>query len=390
MRSIRFSDQVLADSYEDDEQEDDNNLQMRNLRPKRASAFKAPPSIAASDTSSAAGFSRTRRPFHATTAAIARTYADPQQQPPPPPNNPGFNNALYPRSTQEFLDEYEYRGFDQASSVTTGSPYSPRSGDSSSYNYSNGTAVKNAVSILKNSGATLPRPHSRASLAYANTNGNALNRGRVHSMDFSNRPLMMEQQQLHYNNRPPSSLRGGYGNNGGTNWTSQNMNERNGSVVSSCSSSAVSSRFRAMNNNVNNNLNGGGRYFSDVANTRIIPNPMDNNNPADRPPPPTTTTTPQPPQPAPLMPKRATSTQIIATRTVKPLCGDCACIQRVRGGELDESGQPQSTPIGVLFTIFLVFSFVVVSGVMLYLRGGLFFIRVFTPFPFRPTYQLFT
>ncbi len=360
MRSIRFSDQVLAanDSYED---EDDGNggLQMRSLGRRRAAYhYSKAPSIAASDTSSAAGFGRAnlRRPFN--TAALARNYSVDH------PDGAGLNNALYPRSTQEFLDEYEYRGLENASSVTTGSPYSPRSADSSSYNYSNGggsAAVAppiRAAPILKNSGSTLPRPHSRASFAYGsnnyvngnnNNNNGGLTRGRVHSMEFASRePQMM---------RPPSSLRATSSVING-NLGDQQLRpplQANGSVVSSCDSSVMSRTYnrQVMNNN--------GRYFSDASVTgqssmgmrtptpaRIIDNPMDE---VSKP------------------PKRTTSAQVIASRPSRPCC-ELSCLQRIRGGSVDENGQPQTTPIGVLFTIFLVFSFVVVSGVMLYLRGG--------------------
>ncbi len=159
----------------------------------RPPAFhRAPPSIAASDTSSAAGFRPSSRLHHSSSVEyqsgmgggggplrpLCRSYAvDAGDY----GNGNGGVNALFPRSTQDYLDELEYRGSLGGSavdgsgggppppgvppSVTTSSPYSPRSGDSSAYNP--GTTPQAMPPILKN--GTLPR--SRAGSAYS-TGGN--------------------------------------------------------------------------------------------------------------------------------------------------------------------------------------------------------------------------
>lgn len=64
----------------------------------------------------------------------------------------------------------------------------------------------------------------------------------------------------------------------------------------------------------------------------------------------------------PAMPKPSSNGVITAVAT-KPCC-ECNCFKR------DTGGGPQQTPICLLFTIFLAFSLLLVSGVMLYLRGG--------------------
>lgn len=243
-----------------------------------------------------------------------------------------MNNALYPRSTQDIMDDMEYHGFDNNSSSVTTSPYSPRSAEDSSSNYNasvSGATVRSAPSqpILKNGGGTLPRSHSRASTSYGTLDRTKPNHSRYNSMDFT---------------RPPSSARSVPMNNNNVNNPTTNLSVGNGSVVSSCSSSVMSSRFR------------NGRYFTDATNAnnnangenRVISNPSEDMD-------------------FPLPPKRAASMQIIATPH-RPCCDWNGCMTKYFGG--GDSGQP--TPICVLFAIFLLFSLLVVSGVLIYLRGG--------------------
>ena len=51
-------------------------------------------------------------------------------------------------------------------------------------------------------------------------------------------------------------------------------------------------------------------------------------------------------------------------------CGCCGCPGGGLRGVVFVSEDMQNAPIGVLFGIFLFFSLVVCSGIMVYLRGG--------------------
>jgi hypothetical protein len=66
---------------------------------------------------------------------------------------------------------------------------------------------------------------------------------------------------------------------------------------------------------------------------------------------------------------RSASSNVIKAQAHRPLCADLDCLGGDRQGTT--SGEDtQTAPIGVLFSIFLMVSLVVVSGIMVYLRGG--------------------
>jgi len=317
MRSIRFSDQVLSNedvslldhaatrrqnfalhhhqtSYDGGEYANGARPPSRRSldRGQYRSRYSKAPSVAASDTSSAAGFGRQssldggysrRGQFRRQPTALSRTYG----------SESGYgNNALYPRSTQDYLDELDYRGTlagrvleAAAPSLIAGSssPYSARSaGESSDFSQAT-TALAAPAPILKN--GTLTRSHSRAS--------------------------SVRNGATTYNN---GNLANGYKNYGAR------------SVNGAGSSSVDSVGFV--------------REAVPAA-----PNSM---------------------PPVPPMP-RSRSQPVIASNARQPTCGDCAVLYAKMTGRA-EPGQP--FPIGVLMCIFLVFSAVIVSSIMIYLRGG--------------------
>ena len=386
MRSIRFSDQVESASdgrrsvasnsapnsapafRRNSHHGSYNSLPMHELpRPSSVAAMRRniysgkAPSIAASDTSSAAGFGPRTREIR--TAALARSFAmDDGDWGPPPPMGPG--PPIFPRPMQDYLDELEYRGgpppFLDAASVTTSSPYSPRSADSS--NYTSGMTRASSATplprepILKN--GTLPRSHSRTSASYTGT---------------------LERPGYGKNHYNSMEFNGSHRSNSKTGINTY----ANGSVMSSPAGSALSNRYKTGNGTLNNNIRNGNGYrhtsgpgaeYNSLSRPKrpamarqtsvggVITNPMNGDalkggmngghgggGGGDY----------------PAMPKRTTSMQIIATPH-RP-CFECNCWDKMTG--VSEGGRGH-TPICVLFTVFLVFSMLVVSGVMLYLRGG--------------------
>ena len=344
---------------------------------------KPPPSIAASDTSSAAGFRPSSRMQsnggdygsnpHRRMGSLSRSYAIDR-------DGGEYNgvNALYPRSTQDYMDELEYRGSvggNDLASVTTSSPYSPRSADSSNYN--NGHAPSSAVTttpILKN--GTLPRSHSRTGSAYGG--GGTLTRGHSGGSrqsvnnygEYANTDFGGGGPDV----RPPSRL----------------GPQANGSVISSAGSAAstVARYNRQQQHPVNGsavrpNTNSLKRrsanltanplaaadsdelmmQFEEEENERLMSASSSSRTPA------VTTTVPTPRlADFPTLPKRSNSTPVIATPH-RPCC-ECNLFSKMTGRSPGGEGPNQPFPISFLFTVFLIFSLIVVSGIMLYLRGG--------------------
>ena len=359
MRSIRFSDQVYSNGTNEPSRFRDRRnsyaeggitsrrngnhgyefLPMRELPSSRSfhtsvtrrnsdrSYYSGPPpSIAASDTSSAAGFIPHRNAAINRYGGLTRGYAVDKT------DIANGTPALYQRSSsQSYMDDMDYRtglgvtgGIADAGSAATSSPFSQRSVDSSSnYNQSStsGGTIRPASAtpqqqpiardpILKN--GTLPRSMSRTS-HYSRSisvghNGSGAIKGNGEG------PVDMRS-------------RNSYGN---------------GSISLNSKPTIAARRQAGPNTTKNSELN-----------RDVIRNPMIRRDEAG----------------FPLLPRPASSVQIIATPH-KP-CFDCACWrENCGGGAGAANANGKSTPICVLFAIFLVFSLAVVSGVMIYLRGG--------------------
>ncbi len=335
----------------------------RSLDNRGITYHKAPPSVAASDTSSAAGFRPSSRgmmlhhsssmdypgmgppPLHRR-GGLARSYAVDAG------DFGGGVSALFPRSTQDYLDELEYRGSVGGNippeSVTTSSPYSARSGDDSGSAPPYNPAAFAATPILKN--GTLPRAHSRAGGSGGSPYGGGANleRGGGGGSRLSMNAAYASTD--FGGGRPPSRA-------------ATAVPLGNGSVAGSLSSYGGSARNGG---NVNGRPNGGGvlkrvpsrpqhphRGGGRPGSGRITSNPMDEvgdvGGRVDFLPP----------------PQRSTSTPVIATPH-RPCC-ECNILAKMTGRDSGDGGQ---YPIAFLFSIFLLFSVLVVSGIMLYLRGG--------------------
>ena len=76
----------------------------------------------------------------------------------------------------------------------------------------------------------------------------------------------------------------------------------------------------------------------------------------------------------PTLRRSDSKTNVIKAQNVKPVCpiscGCCGCPGGGLRGVVFISEDMQNAPIGVLFGIFLFFSLIVCSGIMVYLRGG--------------------
>ncbi len=335
---------------------------------------RGPASIAASDTSSAAGFRPSSRMMHHSTSVdytpnhgfasghrrMGSLYRSNAIDDDVSPGNPRYSGQ------QEYVDEVDYRNGGgggngvppsingvptlDVASVTASSPYSPRSGDSSGYN-PNATTVP----ILKN--GTLPRSRQN-STAYGtmerNRNGRLSVGGNCEPPIYANSDFGGTVPH-----RPPSRAAtvnsacgggGGYGNGstagsvssygGGSGHHHVRPSQLNNGNLRR--PGMPTSRQQQHNNNNNIHRNS----------SHITPNPLDDM---------MATASDFPTLP----PRRSESTPVIATPH-RPCC-ECNLISRVTGRDGDGT---QQYPIAFLFSIFLIFSVVIVSGIMLYLRGG--------------------
>ncbi len=333
MRSIRFSDQVASSEDVSLLQQHHANhglrrtasyaMPMRDFPSRRfeqraaSAASHHVPSYAASDTSSAAGFGTASR---YNSSRLHRAYA--------------IDDTFSLRGLQREELEVDYgggRGF-EAASVTTSSAggYSPTNASSSVYNNSN----NNVTPILKN--GTLPTSRASASSRAGSAYGGTLERQR--------------------------GVNGGMG---------QRSAAANRAIYASSGGGASFDSTRL--------YNGGGRssQYSKrrsaggvlAAAGAITGQPsVDSSVPDDR-------------SSFPTLPRRTNSVPVIATPH-RPLCDCSGCVDilcsggvggfRLRGSAAGGTARNggQHAPICLLFSVFLIFSLLVVSGIMIYLRGG--------------------
>lgn len=299
-------------------------------------------------------------------SALARSYAIDNEYDlmPASMSFSGSGAALLPRSSQDYSDELDYRGSVHGSSVTASSPYSPRSADSSSYHGSNRPSSTVPLEpILKN--GTLPRSHSRASAGY----GTLDSRQTYKSPNTSYIPQSSSIQ--HDFNGRSSSRVNSYGNGSVVNGSSSSRlmpplsngnavgTYRNGSGNEYPPSVGISGRNSNLHQNSSNTLSN--MNNKSINNNNNVNNNNGNNGNANHLVSASSTNYPRG------LPKTSPSMQIIATRH-RPCC-DCGCLghlARQTSGANTPNGQQ---PICVLFSVFLIVSLLLVSGIMLYLRG---------------------